>query len=124
MTRLLRVALVSVSVSVSAVAYASTPALPIGEWSVADGNAKIRIQPCGANLCGTVAWAKESGHIGMQILRSMKPAGQNRWEGTILDPRNGKIYQSNITLSGSNLLRVQGCIMGVLCGGETWKRAS
>ena len=64
--------------------------------------------------------AKNGYHIATY---SMKPAGEARWEGTILDPRNGKIYQSNMTLRSVGLLRVEGCVMGMLCGGETWTRS-
>ncbi len=94
---------------------------PTGEWLVEDGSARIDIQHCGANLCGTVTSAKEKARLGERILRDMKPDGANRWKGTILDPRSGKVYQSTMTLKG-NSLRVEGCIMGMLCGGETWKR--
>ena len=93
----------------------------MGEWLVADGSARIGIHACGANLCGTVTSSKEKGRVGERILRDMKPDGENRWTGTILDPRSGKIYQSTMTLKGS-ILRVDGCFMNVLCGGETWTR--
>jgi hypothetical protein len=95
----------------------------LGEWTVEDGAARIGIQPCGANLCGAVVWSKEGGELGTQILRSMKPAGQNKWEGTIFDPTSGKTYQSSITLQNPNTLRVEGCVLGFLCGGQTWTRA-
>ncbi len=117
----MRVALLTVGVFIPALASAS--ASPLGEWTVADGSGRINIQRCGAHLCGVVSWSKEDGRIGTQILRSMKPAGNARWEGTILDPRNGKIYQSSMTLRNVGLLRVEGCVMGVLCGGETWTRS-
>jgi len=103
----------------------AVPAGPaaLGEWFVEDGAARIGIQPCGPNLCGAVVWSKEGGEVGTQILRSMKPAGQNKWEGTIYDPTSGKTYQSSITLQNPNSLRVEGCVLGFLCGGQTWTRA-
>ena len=121
MHRLLRVVLVTFGVSTPALALAAGS--PLGEWTVADGSGRINIQRCGSHLCGTVSWSKEEGRVGVQILRSMKSAGEARWEAAILDPRNGKIYQSNMTLRGAGSLRVEGCVMGVLCGGETWTRS-
>lgn len=121
MHRLLHAALVFVGVSTPV--FASAGGSPVGEWTVADGSGRINIQRCGSHLCGTVSWSKEEGRIGVQILRSMKTAGDARWEGTILDPRNGKIYQSSMTFKGAGLLKVEGCVMGVLCGGETWTRS-
>lgn len=105
----------------------SAPALAgsaVGQWTVSDGSARISIQSCGANLCGTVASAATAAHRGMQILRQMKPSGENHWVGTILDPRTGSVYHSKMTLQGDNKLKVQGCVAGgFLCGGQSWTRA-
>jgi hypothetical protein len=103
---------------------APTPAAPpvAGEWLDADGKAKINIQPCGDAVCGKVSWSREGGGLGTQVVNSMKPAGPNRWEGTITNPENGKTYQSSITLQANNTLKVEGCVMGFLCGGQTWTR--
>ncbi len=89
----------------------------LGDWLVADGSARINIQPCGPDLCGTVVWAKTRDRLGTQILRSMEPARDSRWEGTIFHPRSGKSYESKITLRGSSL-PVEGCMMSFLCGGR------
>ncbi len=103
---------------------AAPPGPPVlGEWLVEDGAARIAIQPCGPNVCGSVSWSKEGGELGTQILRAMKPAGPNRWEGTIYDPTSGRSYSSNISLRSADSLRVEGCVLGVLCGGQTWTRA-
>ena len=74
-------------------------------------------------MCGAVSWSKDGGGLGTQILRSMKPAGQNQWAGTIYDPQSGRTYQSTITLQSPSALRVEGCVLGFLCGGQTWTRA-
>ncbi len=99
------------------------PSPVLGEWLVEDGAARIAIQPCGPNVCGSVSWSKEGGELGTQILRAMKPTGPNKWEGTIYDPTTGRSYSSNISLRSADSLRVEGCVLGVLCGGQTWTRA-
>ena len=108
-----------------------------GEGLVADGRARIRIEPCGPVLCGVVAWVKEpgpgeapdpagrdrGGAIGTKILLGMKPAAQNRWEGEIYNAENGKTYSGSISLTEANVLRIEGCVLGgLLCGGENWTR--
>jgi uncharacterized protein (DUF2147 family) len=94
---------------------------PLGLWITEKNEGRVRIEECGANLCG---YAVESnGQNGKKVLIDMKPGG-NRWNGRIHDVKSGRIYTSHMSLRGSNGLRVEGCAFGGLfCGGQTWKRA-
>ncbi len=101
-----------------AAAPASDPNSPLGVWATEENKGNVRIEPCGANLCGYSVKTDE------KILISMKPAG-SKWTGQIHDPDSGRNYDSTIALKGSNSLRVQGCAFGgMFCGGQTWKRVS
>ena len=92
---------------------------PLGMWQTADNKGNVRIEPCGANLCGYAEHSNE------RILINMKPADNNKWTGRIHDPDSGSNYDSTIALKGPNLLKVQGCAFGgMFCGGQTWKRIS
>ncbi len=120
----------------------ASPALaadPTGEWLVADGSARIRIEPCGNALWGVIAWAKDPGKdennpdpakrsrsvIGMPILLGMKQTEPNRWDGKVYNAENGKTYTSHISLVKDNVLRIDGCILGgLICDGENWTRVS
>jgi hypothetical protein len=89
---------------------------PLGVWAAEDDKGNVRIEQCGANLCG---YAVKSGE---RVLINMKPEG-SKWSGRIHDPDSGKDYDSTIAMKGSNLLKVQGCAFGgMFCGGQTWKR--
>ncbi len=59
--------------------------------------------------------------IGMEILKDMKKIGTDFSEGTILDPKNGKIYQCKIWIEGSDL-KLRG-YWGPIYRTQTWKRA-
>jgi uncharacterized protein (DUF2147 family) len=112
---------------------------PVGEWLVEDGKSQIRIEECGANLCGHVSVAKKPNEkdrnnpnpslrgrsvVGMPILLDMKPSG-NRWNGRIYNAQDGKTYTGNISLKNGNTLRVQGCVFGgMICGGQNWSRVN
>jgi uncharacterized protein (DUF2147 family) len=95
---------------------------PLGLWLTEEKAGKIRIEPCGANLCGYSVDAR-SNQNGEQVLVDMKPGRDFRWSGRILDPSTGSTYDSTIALTGSDTLRVQGCAFsGMFCGGQTWSR--
>jgi uncharacterized protein (DUF2147 family) len=96
---------------------------PLGVWLTEEKEGKVRIEQCGANICG-YAVDRQSNSNGEQVLINMKP-GQDKWSGRILDPDTGSTYDSTIALKGSDTLRVQGCAFGgVFCGGQTWTRVN
>ena len=100
------------------VAAASDPNSPVGTWSTEENKGNVRIEECGANLCGY------SVNTGARILINMKPQGA-KWAGRIHDPDSGRNYDSTIALKSSTTLKVQGCAFGgMFCGGQTWKRVS
>jgi uncharacterized protein (DUF2147 family) len=95
---------------------------PLGVWLTEEKEGKVRIEQCGANLCGYSVDAK-SNENGEQVLINMKPGKDSKWSGRILDPNTGSTYDSTIALKGSDSLRVQGCAFGgMFCGGQTWSR--
>ena len=101
-----------------AAAAASDPNSPIGIWSTEENKGNVRVEECGANLCGY------SVNTGERILINMKPQG-SKWTGRIHDPSSGRNYDSTIALRGTDTLKVQGCAFGgMFCGGQTWKRVS
>jgi uncharacterized protein (DUF2147 family) len=98
----------------------ATPS-PLGVWQTEEKEGKIRIEPCGANLCGYAINAANNQN-GTQILINMKPAA-GKWAGRIHDPNTGSDYDSTIALKGTDSLKVQGCALGGwVCGGQTWTR--
>src|SRR5215470_12391990 len=119
----------------------SGPALaadPTGDWRVADGVANIRVAQCNGNMWGVVAWEKVPGGkdshnpdpakqgratLGMPILLAMKKKpGVDTWEGQVYNAKDGQTYSSTIKPVGTDQLEIQGCVLGFLCGGETWSR--
>ena len=111
---------------------------PTGDWKVADGVANIRVAQCNGNMWGAVAWEKTPGGrdtnnpdaskqsrptLGMPILINMKKKpGVDAWEGQVYNAKDGQSYSSTIKPIGTDQLEIQGCVLGFLCGGETWTR--
>jgi uncharacterized protein (DUF2147 family) len=117
---------------------------PGGIWLTQAGDAKVRVSKCGAGLCGVVVWLKEpidpaTGKlqvddknrnpslanrpiVGLSLFSGMHAVGPNKWSGNIYNADDGNTYMSNISVSGPDSLRVEGCVAGAICGGETWTR--
>jgi uncharacterized protein (DUF2147 family) len=97
---------------------------PLGVWLTEEKEGKVRIEQCGANLCGYSVDSK-SNQNGEQVLINMKPGKDSKWSGRIFDPKSGSTYDSTIALRNSDSLRVQGCAFGgMFCGGQTWSRVN
>lgn len=112
---------------------------PVGEWRVADGSAYIRLVDCDSVLWGVVSWEETPGRdtknpnaalrdgptLGIPVLLHMTRSGEHdRWNGKVYNADNGKTYTASIQLRGPDTLHVQGCTMGILCGGQDWTRLS
>jgi len=91
-------------------------------------------------MWGVVAWEKELGGrdtnnpdvskqnrptLGMPILIDMKKKpGLEQWEGQVYNAKDGQSYSATITPVGNDQLEIKGCVLGFLCGGETWTRVA
>jgi uncharacterized protein (DUF2147 family) len=115
---------------------------PVGLWkSIDDGNGKpkalIRISDSNGELKGKIEKIfpsaddknpncanKDQPILGMTIINGMRAEGNEFTGGTILDPNNGKVYKSKMTLSDEGKkLNVRGYIgMPMLGRTQVWLR--
>ena len=114
-----------------------------GVWVVNDGQARVKVEPCGANLCGAIVWVAdpvdpETGKprldranpnpslrsrpiLGLRLFELTPDAG-GQWKGQIYNSKDGKNYDITLKPEG-NTLAIQGCILGsILCRTQTWPR--
>jgi uncharacterized protein (DUF2147 family) len=126
------------AILLSGSAHAAAQSDPTGEWMVEKGYATIRIVDCNGQYWGVVASEQTPGvdknnpdprlrtrpTLGMPVLKGMKPSKPNEWSGEIYNSQDGRTYSANISLLGQDTLKVQGCVMGFLCGGENWSRVA
>lgn len=111
-----------------------------GDWLVEEGLAQVRIVDCGPSKWGVIAWEKRPGGIdkenpdaskkgrptlGMPTLLNMKrKAGTEEWHGSVYNSQDGKTYDSSIKLLSADKLEIKGCVLGFLCGGQTWTKVA
>src|SRR4030088_274007 len=102
--------------------------------------ANIRVAECNGSIWGAVAWEKTPGGrdknnpdvskqsrptLGMTILIAMmKQPGAEQWEGQVYNAKDGQFYSATIRRIGPDQLEIKGCVLGFLCGGETWTRVA
>ncbi len=95
---------------------------PRGDWQTEGRNGWVRIEPCGAALCGYLL-DRTTGAKGETILINMKPKDDTQWTGSIYSRASGETYYARMTMKGSDTLRVEACAIGHLfCSGNDWAR--
>ena len=130
--------------SASFVGFSQSADAVVGKWLNKDGNAHIQIYKKGNTYAGKLAWLQapndERGKpktdsknpeqnlktrpiLGLEILKGFIYNDRNWEDGSIYDPKTGKTYSCNLTLSGNDKLNVRGYI-GVSFIGRTdiWTR--
>lgn len=135
---------ISTALCAGALALVSTVAAadPVGLWRDKHGTT-IRVQQCGAALCGLIAsmatqndpetgqpWTDKHNHdpakrldplVGLAVFIAMQPAGPGKWSGTLYNTDDGMTLRGNLIDSGPTGLRVEGCVRKT-CGGENLTR--
>jgi uncharacterized protein (DUF2147 family) len=124
---------------------AAVAGAPEGTWLSEDGGTKVHLGHCGGKLCGTVVWLdvpndpqtgkpKTDKHnpdpakrarplLGLQVVQGLTPNGPNKWSGQIYNADDGNTYSAHM-MPETNTAKVQGCVLGVLCKTQSWKRAN
>ena len=103
----------------------------------------MKVGPCGAGLCATIASPKsavdpETGRpwtdknnpdpaqrgrplVGVPVLYGLVPDGPGRWSGRLYNVDNGNSYSGRLLELGRTTIRVEGCAIGI-CGGQNMTR--
>ncbi|MFO1125259.1 MAG: DUF2147 domain-containing protein [Methylocystis sp.] len=100
---------------------------PYGTWLRPEAGQQFSFYDCGGLLCAkliSVRNAEDQHAIGTVILRGATKSGPKEWRGKLYNAKDGNVYDGVITLKSANELTLKGCLWGVLCKGETWRRAT
>ena len=114
----------ALALTLGATATASEPPL-FGDWARGDGKAKVRIEPCGADICAINTWVKPDTpgeRVGDRLVMSVKPVRPSRWEGTAFDPQRNLSYRLTVDV-GERAMTSNGCVLaGLICRDMGWTR--
>lgn len=110
----------------AAASHAQQSVDPSGVWLRDDGNARVRIAPCGRNICATNLWIRDTSkgeETGDRLVMSLQPKSPDTLSGTAYDEKRERTYSITVQVSHNSLL-TRGCILGgVLCKNVRWKPA-
>ena len=121
----------------------AAPQAIVGTWLTEDGRSRIALEPCGEKVCGRIVWLREptdpNGRplidrenadpalrnrqiLGLPLFPGLVPDGDH-WAGEVYNADDGKSYDVTLERTGSGTLKIEGCVLGLLCKGETWTKA-
>jgi uncharacterized protein (DUF2147 family) len=98
--------------------------LPVGLWARGDGNAKVRIAPCGDALCATNTFIRDTSGgeaVGDKLVMRVKSAGERKLTGSAFDPKRDSTYAITITFDDARM-KTRGCLLAVLCKSVSWQK--
>lgn len=105
-----------------------------GEWRNTKNTVHLRVQPCGAALCGTVTWAAEQQRIdarkgsgkdlvGSQLLRDLRRGEDGKWRGKVFVPDMNRDASATVTQLTDDQILIAGCtLFGLACRSQHWHR--
>lgn len=98
----------------------------VGNWARGDGNARVRIAPCGEALCAINTWIRDptgGEHVGDRLVMKVTGGGASM-TGTAYDPQRKLSYSLQIDY-GAQAMQTRGCVLaGIVCKTISWTRLS
>ena len=120
---------------------AAAAASAVGVWRTPLDQGLVEIMPCGVLLCGRIVSStkitadprlpdshnhdpklKTRPLKGLMLLAGFH-GGPLRWDGgRIYNPEDGNLYDAHMRLESPDALKVEGCVLMILCKAQVWRR--
>lgn len=111
----------------------------LGAWRTPANNSVIRLETCGARICGRITGPTDKPGmtdernpdpnlrtrklLGLVVIQ-LKPEGANALgDGTVYDPRRGQTFAASAKMVDHQHLAFKGCF-GVFCQTQIWVRTN
>lgn len=121
-----RMTALALTVLVSTTAHSDALSDAGGVWMRDDGNARVRIAPCGQKLCATNLWIGDTSkgeEVGDRLVMTLKPNSANTAKGTAYDPKRKLTFSMTLKVASKGLT-TRGCIAGgLICKNTRWTPA-
>jgi hypothetical protein len=95
---------------------------PVGDWQTEGKKGLVRIEKCGAALCGYLL-NETTNTTAETVLSNMKAKTGTQWAGDIYSRASGNTYYAKMTFKQPDTLHVEACAIGrFFCSGNDWTR--
>lgn len=96
--------------------------VPTGLWLTEDRGGVVRVEPCGAALCGVIVGLSDFPPSGVKLdvhgrsqchltlLAGLRPQEDGRWHGTVTNPEDGRTYSAEVWVPADGTLRLRGYV--------------
>lgn len=97
-----------------------------GTWLRDDGNARVRIAPCGDKVCAINLWIGDTSSgeaVGDKLVMTLSRQADGSFSGTAYDPKRDKNFSMTVKVADGALV-TRGCILGqLICRDVNWTAA-
>jgi uncharacterized protein (DUF2147 family) len=113
----------------------------LGLWNTPVDRSQVRVASCGDEICGYVIASTRltaepdqrdvrnpDVSLRTRLIRNLKimqvhSAEKGQFRGWVYDPKSGHTYRVVVRLRPDDHLELTGCLLGPLCGSQSWNRA-
>lgn len=110
----------------------------IGTWKDADTGGITEIYSCPGGICIKIVTPSKGREkddnnpdpalkgrpmAGAVIMSGAAKDTADRWKGKIYNSEDGKTYSGYVTVKSKDEVKLEGCVLSILCKSHTWRRA-
>lgn len=105
-----------------------------GIWRNPSDSVHIRVEPCGASMCGVVVWASDKARddarrggtdplVGARLFRDFVREGDGVWRGRVFVPDIGKTFSGTVSVIDERRIVGRGCLLARIgCRSQEWTK--
>lgn len=109
----------------------------IGTWKDTDTGGITQVYSCGGGICIKVVTPSKDRAVdannpdpalkgrsmaGVVIMNGAVKDGADRWKGKVYNSEDGKTYSGWVIVTNKNEVKLEGCVLAILCKTHVWQR--
>jgi uncharacterized protein (DUF2147 family) len=110
----------------------------IGTWKDTESGATTQVYSCGGGICVKVVTPSKGREVdsnnpdpklkgrsmaGVTIMTGAVKDGADRWKGQLYNSEDGKTYTGYVEVKSKDEVKLEGCVLGILCKSRVWRRS-